>query len=123
MKINFRLTLLAGWTLLVFLLISFPMAEYEGDVVTYYDKIAHIIMFGLFSFLLANYLSTIKRLRNSLIVAISILAGAMYAGMAEYLQIFIPGRTVSEYDFFAGLIGVALAQFLSYGILFKKRKT
>lgn len=109
--------------MLVFLLISFPMAEYEGDVVTYYDKFAHIIMFGLFSFLLANYLSVIRSLRNSLIVSVSILAGAMYAGMAEYLQFFIPGRTVSEYDFFAGLLGVALAQFLSYGILLKKRKT
>ena len=39
--------------LLILVLVAMPMPEYDGDVETTYDKVAHFVMFGGFSLLSA----------------------------------------------------------------------
>ena len=119
MNFKKRIILFCLWSFLVLILISFPAPEYEGVKVTWYDKIAHIIMFGGFSYLLIYSLAA-SRLKNFLfILFLGLFAGILYSALGEYIQSFVQGRTVSEYDFFAGVAGSFLFTIIAY-VKFKK---
>ncbi|RLC38953.1 hypothetical protein DRH27_00975 [Candidatus Falkowbacteria bacterium] len=118
-----RFYILLCWTVVILILISFPMPEYEGTKITIYDKLVHAFLFGVFSYLIIYSLILFrsKNFKLSFIMLISFLAGAIYAGIGEYIQTFVPGRTVSEYDFLGGLAGILISLIVSYGI-FKREK-
>ena len=109
-----------SWAGAIFILIATPMAEYNGTVVTYYDKVAHVFLYGVFSGLIIYALSGIRRLKLPVILAVSFSLGVLYSALGEYIQSFVPGRDVSELDFAAGVIGCFSAQI--YGIIkYRKR--
>ncbi len=115
--------ILAIWSVMVFVLISMPMPEINPvEQFTYYDKIIHALLFGVFSFLLVYLLADFKDFSNISILFIAFIAGVTYSAAGEFIQIYVPGRTVSEYDFLAGLLGVFISLIFSYEIL-KQRKT
>ena len=119
----YRWYILIAWFLFVFVIISFPMPEYEGEVVTLYDKVVHLFLFGIFAYLLVYNIypnKDILKISSKLILASCFIISVFYAGLAEYWQNFIPGRTVSEYDFFAGVIGVILFEIIAYVSLLRK---
>ena len=97
------------------------MNEYEGDVVTYYDKVVHVIIFGILAFL--SYFALIDResfsAKKALVV--SLVGSVLYAGFCEVVQSFIPGRTESLYDLLAGALGVVIALVIAYGV-FRREK-
>ena len=118
-----RLYILLSWTLAVFMLISFPMPACEGTKITIYDKFVHAFLFGVFSYLVIYNLIPFcgKKFQLFFIMLIGFTAGTVYSGFSEYLQIFVPGRTVSEYDFMGGVAGVLISLIISYAV-FRKRK-
>jgi VanZ family protein len=111
--------LLIFWTLFVFVLIAWPMADYYGTVVTYYDKIIHAILFGVFYYLLFILLKEKTSFSFLKIYLISFLSAVFYSALGEFIQTYVPGRTVSEYDFFAGVFGIFLFSILTY-VRYKK---
>jgi len=111
-----RFYILFCWMLVILILISFPMPEYEGTKITLYDKLVHAFLFGVFSYLIIYSLIPFrgKNFKLSLIMLISFSVSTIYAGFSEYLQIFVPGRTVSEYDFLGGLAGILISLVVCY---------
>ena len=121
MNFKKRIILFCLWAFLVLFLIAFPTPEYEGVKITWYDKIIHIIMFGGFSYLLIYSLAA-SRLKNFLLILFfGLSAGILYSAVGEVIQSFVPGRTVSEYDFYAGVAGSLLFTFIAY-VKFRKVK-
>ena len=121
MNFKKRIILFCLWAFLVLALIAFPTPEYEGTKITWHDKIIHIIMFGGFSYLLI-YLLAASKLKNFLfILFLGLSAGILYSILGEFIQSFVPGRTVSEYDFYAGAAGSLLFTIVAY-VKFKKAK-
>ena len=90
--------------LLILFLIAAPMPEYNGTKETYYDKVVHFLLFGSFVFACAWWLEG-RPLNKRLQLFLALSAGVVYAGLGEFIQIFVPGRTVSEWDFLAGAAG------------------
>lgn len=94
---------------------SFP----ESEVLSY-DKLAHIGVFTILSFLIArsfdrqkhSYMLKTKNIQWALTISI------VYSSSLELMQQFIPGRTTDMYDFAANTIG-AIAGTIVF-ITFKK---
>ena len=121
MNFKKRIILFCLWAFLVLFLIAFPTPEYEGVKITWYDKIIHIIMFGGFSYLLIYSLAA-SRLKNFLLILfLGLSVGILYSAFGEFIQSFVPGRTVSEYDFYAGVAGSFLFTVIAY-VKFRKAK-
>ncbi|MFH0892674.1 MAG: VanZ family protein [Candidatus Falkowbacteria bacterium] len=115
MKIFIRAYILFCWVGTIFILIAWPMPEYEGTVTTYYDKAAHTLLFGVLSYLVYSFLSEFKRINTVFAILSGFVLSALYSAFCEYVQSFVPGRDVSQYDLFAGLAGAALASVFAYG--------
>jgi VanZ family protein len=110
-----RLYLVFCWAIVIFILISAPMPEYVSYKTTFYDKGVHVILFGILAYLIVYALGGDKNKRLGLIFLTSFFISILYAGLSEYVQMFIPGRDVSEFDFMAGVSGVILALVYAYG--------
>lgn len=108
---KFNLIAFWFWTWLVFFLIATPIPVYNGTIEKMYDKIAHFLFFGIFSFLLALVLYK-TLLKTWQVFLISFLSGTFYAALCEFVQYYVPGRDVAELDFIAGLAGA-----LSFSLL------
>ena len=114
MKIILRVFLAASWAGAIFILIATPMPEYAGTQVSYYDKVAHAFLFGIFSYLLIRVFACQKNFNLWLAIIFSSLISFLYAAFGEYLQIYIPGRTVSNWDLAAGAAGIIIAEIFAY---------
>ena len=106
-RIQFLYTFL--WGLLIFFLLTMPMKEFETHEVTYYDKVVHFTLFGVFAFLLFRYFLLIKKIElfRSSLYAFGL--SFLYAFSLEWLQNFVPGRTVDGYDLLFGGLGAGIA--------------
>lgn len=103
------------WTLLIAVLTLVP-GNYIPRITTFFDwispdKILHLILFGIYTFLLAAGFS--KQSGSSLLkqnpVIISIIIGIVFAFFIEVMQKYvIPGRNGNMYDFFADVMGTFL---------------
>jgi VanZ family protein len=107
---KFKRQLLIIWTTFVLILTLMPTPDIGGDKEMYYDKIAHVFLFGIFSYLLFFNIdrSIVKK------IIYSIIAGIGFSLLIEFLQVFIPGRDASHLDFIAGLFGILIFTSLSY---------
>jgi len=108
-KISLNLKYLSFWVIFVFVLLMMPMKEFETHEVTYYDKGVHFMLFGILAYLIFNYLfvNKEKKIINSAVFSFAFSFG--YAFILEYLQNFVPGRSVDSFDLLAGLTGSILA--------------
>ena len=112
------------WGLTILILTSIP-----GDYIPHstfadwlqWDKISHLILFGVFSFALLWGFS--KSYTLSLVIyGLVFLISAICGGFTEYLQHFLDmGRTGSLYDFYANLLGAGLGCLL-FWVKIKKQK-
>ena len=101
--------LLTVWIILVLTGIAWPGQELPDINPIYsFDKIVHMILFGVVTFL-ANRAITARGARQRTADIISLITGAVYAGLAEIIQVFVPGRSCSIFDFYAGVIGAIIA--------------
>ena len=121
MPIFLRAYITLCWAVFVFILISYPMPVVQEYKDTIYDKEAHFILFGVFSFLVYYTLTSIKKIKEYQIILISFFLGLLYSITAEFVQIYVPGRFVSEYDLLAGLFGIIFFVFIAY-LKYGKRK-
>lgn len=70
------------------------------------DKLIHCVEYGILTWLLLRSISAIESgLSRTRIVAVALLLVAVYAGLDEYLQSFVPGRDATPADFAADLVG------------------
>jgi polysaccharide biosynthesis protein VpsQ len=114
--------LVLAWIFLCFVLLTYPMAESQRVGITYWDKLVHIILFGVLTYLIINTLIAKNKKLFAIEFLSAFLISLLYAGLSEYLQIFIPGRNASELDFIAGFIGILLAEIYAYQRFIVKKK-
>ena len=110
--------ILVIWSLIILILTGFPLPEYNGTVETYYDKIVHVFLFGIFSFLV--FVNLFKKYKKKKAVIISFLSGVAYSSFVEIMQNYVPGRDPNKLDLLAGVLGIIL--FLNIAVL-KYKKT
>lgn len=117
-KVKHKLILLISWTALVLILVTMPLKPYiENGEVSFKDKLVHIIIFGVFSYLFLSYLNDFKKKKYYLI---SFAVAVFYSLFAEFLQLFLPTRNASTWDFAAGLFGIITALLFVYFLYGKK---
>jgi VanZ family protein len=122
LKINRIDKILIAWIIIVLFLIAWPFPDIpEVAQFDYSDKLVHMILFGLIAFL-ANRSGLERGLGQMTSGVIGFLAGSAYAGLAEIIQIFVPGRSCSIYDFYAGVIGAIMALVIIHIIRVKREK-
>lgn len=114
-----KIYLFLFWIWFIFVLLTIPTQEYVIEKITIYDKIIHMILFGVFNLLLLNVLSEFKKIKRYLMISIAIFSGVFYIFICEYIQNFIIGRSSSILDSIAGVIGI----FITLIYWFKNRAT
>ena len=78
-----------------------------------FDKVMHIAEYGLFSWLVLRSLSWFKpKGMATAMLLFVVFVVAIFAGLDEYLQSFVPGRDSTVADFVADLIGVGGAAYV-----------
>ncbi|MFY0592897.1 VanZ family protein [Roseivirga sp.] len=108
------------WGMTVAILMLLPQDSFSESKFLSYDKLAHIGVFGLLSFLFLigtqknKYFlgSKMRKWVKPLIICI------LYSTILELLQNFSPGRAVDFYDFIANVVGAISGVILFY--IFKK---
>jgi len=97
-----------AYAVVIFIVSSLPSLALPDIGFSFEDKLAHLVEFGVFGFLLVRSLGS--RLgygfRGLGIVAI---IGTGYAASDEWHQSFVPGREADVTDFFADVMGILLA--------------
>jgi VanZ family protein len=88
---------------------------------TWHDKLAHAFLFGSLAFLIVRLLVLFPALKIKIAISAAVVLSVFYAALVEYLQLFIPGRSMSEFDLLAGLIGVFIAVLFAYEKYGKKQ--
>ncbi|HEX7402152.1 MAG TPA: VanZ family protein [candidate division Zixibacteria bacterium] len=87
------------------------------------DKVAHLLEYGIFSFLLflAFYTSGKEFLKRH-VFFLSVLIGMVYGLTDEIHQKFVPGRDCNIYDFLADCLGIIAVQVVLWMYLRKRKK-
>jgi len=114
-----------SWLLLIFILTGLP-SEYVPRVKTFkewleYDKLAHILMFGVLVFLALKSFITQYPTNRMRFIYVAVLFMAIVIGAAtELMQEFLfTGRKGSLYDFGADALG-CLSGMWGFDFLYKK---
>ena len=103
---NKKKIVLIIWTIIILVLTTFPMTEYNGTEEKYYDKIAHAVFFGIFACLV--YVNVIKKNKKIKTFFLSLIITVVYSGLIEIIQYYVPGRSPSELDLLSGFLGSVL---------------
>jgi VanZ family protein len=115
------------WALFILVLTGLP-GDYFPEVTSFWewlepDKAAHLIMFGVFTFLImwghrVQYREKSKRTR---FVLNTFILGVFYSALTEILQdVLFAGRDGNIFDFMANCVGVLLGIGL-FHLLFKNK--
>jgi VanZ family protein len=115
------------WALFILVLTGLP-GDFFPEVTSFWDwlepdKAIHLLMFGIFAFLIMwghrmPYRDTSRRVR---IFVIALILGEIYAGLTEILQdVLFVGRDGNVFDFMANTVGVLLGIGL-FHLLYKNR--
>lgn len=107
---RFKFHLLIVWTIFILFLTLMPVPDIGIETENYYDKIVHLFLFGIFSYLLYLNLS-FSRLKR---VATTIFVSVIFSIIIEFFQYFVPGRNPSYLDFWAGFVGVLMFIIVPY---------
>ncbi|HQQ67271.1 MAG TPA: VanZ family protein [Candidatus Cloacimonadota bacterium] len=105
------------WMLLIWLVSSIPSKDLPSVNLWSSDKLAHILVYLIWGLLVSTYLRK-RNVGTQVYLGIFVLMW-ISAALDEYHQSYIPGRSVSVYDFFANSLGLLSALFTG---LYKKKK-
>ncbi len=110
------------WAVIILTVSSIPQFAEVTPGWKNFDKVIHIIEYGIFGFLLtrALYFQDKNSIRKFAVI-LSILIGGAFAGLDEIHQRYIPGRFESLGDFAADLSGILLAQILFIYIFLRSK--
>jgi predicted adenine nucleotide alpha hydrolase (AANH) superfamily ATPase/VanZ family protein len=108
--------ILACWLTSVLSLLWFPSVQVSHAVsrITFYDKYAHMVFFGVMFFLFMSVGVAWDKFKFSHLTVFSFTLVTLINILGEYVQKYIPGRDPSYLDFLAGLIGTIIAIPLTY---------
>lgn len=100
------------WTLLIFFLCLFPGNEIPEMEIPFLDKIVHIVLFAIWSFLWMTYFTEF-RIRNFIVVFIG---GVLLGWFTEFLQgtLTLLHRNMDVKDILADIVGCALGLLIFY---------
>lgn len=118
-KIRIKFLIFLFWTSLILVAITWPVySEPVESGITIYDKVVHLVLFGVFSVLFISLCEDFlkqKKIKISYkkIYFIGFLISFAYILLGEYIQNFIPGRNVSFWDVVSALVGVFLFSYIS----------
>jgi len=113
---------LVSWLVLIFYLSSQPafVVSTRGDLDNLAHIMAHMIEYGVLSFLVYNLLSFYSKVRLGLK---SFLFGVIYALSDEYHQSFVATRSASWSDVLSDTLGLVVGiLIIRYVFLIKSRK-
>lgn len=102
------------WAIAIFIQSSIPDLTPPSLGITFQDKIAHAILFGILGFLITRAFdnTTLKKFA----VLLSIIVSLLYAISDEFHQSFVIGRESEIGDVIADFVGILIAQFFFYKI-------
>jgi VanZ family protein len=106
------------WSVVVILLTLSPMPVGTISAPANSDKLAHIVLLGIFSFLV--FMNLVPRFKEWKAFLLSVILSSIFAALIEIIQIFVPGRTSDFFDFLAGTSGAFI--FALAATLFNKKK-
>lgn len=116
------------WAFLILFLIGYP-GSYLPTVPNFLslfspDKIVHLFLFGVFSFLLLHSIHKHKpTIKIGLHVCCTFFIGTIYGSLTEILQFYIfIGRNANPYDALANTIGVLIGILVFYRVIFFQLK-
>lgn len=107
-----RLAMAAGWTTLMFAASSIRVMPREAVPLLTYDKLLHIVEYGVFAWLWGDVLrmSGVEAVRRYAAL-ILVLCGALWGGLDELYQ-GTRGRSRDINDLYADVVGVCAAQLI-----------
>lgn len=97
------------YTILIFVLSSFPLDSIPKVDILNFDKFVHVVEYTIYGILLMLAFSTAessKIAKNAFVI--SLLVGIAYGGSDEIHQLFVVGRKTSVFDFVADSFGVVV---------------
>ncbi len=100
----------------ILLVSSIPGHSLPNLKVLSWDKLLHFLEYSVLGFLLMKNVNPFK----FRLVIVVILAGFVFAGIDEFWQSFIPGRTSSIYDAIADGMGIITGSVISVFRTLKK---
>ncbi len=104
------------WAVIVAVLLLIPGDDLpKEELFEGFDKVVHVLIFGIFSFLFVSMRDKANSKIEWLFLLISFLVSISYSLLLEYFQNFIPGRQFDAKDLLANSIGVVFGLTI-YGI-------
>jgi glycopeptide antibiotics resistance protein len=113
------LNLLIIWSILILLLTLIPFGDLDRLKPVEFklmDKMVHLCIFGIHSFLLAGYLKKVQGiagLKNFFFPTV-ITVSFLFSFFIEGMQYFIPERSFEFFDLIANLIGIMVGMLAFY---------
>ena len=114
-----KMVLLGAWTPVVlwmsviFILTSLPGKYIPKTDIHGADKLVHFLeFFVLGPLMLRAFVKSDINMHLSLMVILVIALASLYAGLGEWSQNFIPGRTADVFDLFIDLLGLNIGVFM-----------
>ena len=116
--------ILICWLAAVLSLLWYPTVYVPHAVsrITFYDKYAHMVFFGVMFFLVVSVGRTWEKFKFRHLAIFAFTAVTLINVTGEYVQGYIPGRDPSYLDFLAGLIGTLIAIPLTYMLYHSPRQ-
>ncbi len=102
MKRSMRWSLLIVWIIVIFVLTGYPKLEVPKIKHLHLDKLYHFVVFFILGFLASRLLS----IRGFFMLGFAVLL------LAEFQQLFIPGREFEASDILAGGVAVIVSYFV-----------
>lgn len=111
---NYKIVLLFAWSIFILLLLTIPLPVGDVSGNSYADKIVHAFMFGMFSYFFTNVFAEKEGVILRKLIILSFIISTVFVVLGEYIQTFIPSRTSSLYDMFAGIFGIIIFLIFTY---------
>jgi Uncharacterized protein conserved in bacteria len=116
--------ILTCWLTAVLSLLWYPTVYVPHAVsrITFYDKYAHLVFFGVMYFLVVSVGRTWEKFKFRHLAIFAFTAVTLINIIGEFVQGYIPGRDPSYLDFLAGLIGTLIAIPFTYMLYHSPRE-
>ncbi|MDD5071973.1 MAG: epoxyqueuosine reductase QueH [Patescibacteria group bacterium] len=112
------------WAFVIFILLTTPLPAVSEpqEKINVFDKGVHFILFGVLTWLIIRAGLEFAKKSNFKISAIAAFVFSfIYAVFCEYVQVFVPGRDLSEFDLAFGALGMIAAIFVYFYFLRKTK--